>query len=126
MSHKRLRCRLGIHDWHVLRRTCRVSVDTEVANELDPLKQGESRGNVSSLRPIERKACVCCGTVSDKIAKYRKKRMDRMRLLVEKFGIDAVEPKKRRRPPAPPAPPMPPKKRPIGISNNDNSGDWRR
>ena len=107
MNYKRLRCRLGIHDWHVSRSTDRGSVDTDVANELDPLKQGESRWNVSSQRSIKRKTCVYCGKVSDEIAKYRKKRMDRMMLLVEKFGIDAIEPKKRRRPKPPPAPPAP-------------------
>ena len=109
MNHKRLRCRLGIHDWHVLRSTSRAFVDVDVAEELDPVESGEFRLLEFSYShgSIQRKACVCCGKVSDKIAKYRKKRMDRMRLLVEKFGTDAVEPKKRRRPKPPPAPPSP-------------------
>jgi len=110
-----------MHDWHVLETTNKYSVEVEVAEDLDPVESGEFRvRGVSYIHgSIHRKACVCCGEVSDEIAKYRKKRTDRMRLLVEKFGIGAVEPKKLRCPPAPPAPP-----RPIGISNNDNSGDW--
>ena len=75
MNHKRLRCRLGIHDWHVLEATNKYSVEVEVAEELDPVGSGEFRvRGVSYIHgSIHRKACVCCGKVSDEIAKYRMK-----------------------------------------------------
>ena len=93
---KKLRCVLGIHDWHVIERKDSYSIVVDAANQLDPLKEGEVRGScVSSNLVFEHKECLDCGQVSNTIEKYKRDQLARMQKIVNKFGVDALKPEKR-------------------------------
>lgn len=103
---RRLLCRIGLHDWHVLESKSAAVIDLEVACELNPLRDGEYRGMTALGFPaLRRKSCLCCGKTVNQIDAYRKKRLRRMRVVAETFGVDAIEPRKWKIPPAPPPPP---------------------
>ena len=93
---KKLKCVLGIHDWHLIERKDSYSIEVDLANQLDPLKDGEVRGAcVSSNLIFEHKECLDCGEVSNTIEKYKKNQLARMQKIINKFGVNALEPQKR-------------------------------
>ena len=112
---KKLRCVLGIHDWHVIERKDSYSITVDAANKLDPLKDGEMRGAcVSSNLVFEHKECLDCGQVSNTIEQYEKNQFARMQKIVNKFGVGALKPEKRNMSGFR----IPPK----GVANNDTEG----
>ena len=112
---KKLSCVLGIHDWHVIERKDSYAIKVDLANQLDPLKEGEVRGAcVSSNLVFEHKECLDCGQVSNTIEKYKKDQLARMQKIVNKFGVDAIKPEKRDMSGF--------QIRPKGVVNNDTEG----
>ena len=96
-------CVLGIHDFEVIDQSCESAVDYDVANELDPLKPGEHRPQTGG-RPLFRKWCLRCGKTIDEIKPYRARRLNRMQKIIDRWGLDRIDPPKGRIPPPPPPP----------------------
>lgn len=102
---RRLLCRVGFHDWHVLESKSLPEIDREVACEFDPLQDGEYRARTTGFHQLHNKSCLCCGKAVNQIEVYRTNRRCRMRVVADMFGVGAIEPKKWKIPTPTPPPP---------------------
>ena len=109
---KKLRCVLGIHDWHVIKSVNKHRIEESVAEELDPCQENESRPCVSYVGPgasLSHKICLDCEKEVNTIPQYREKYKQRM-LRIQELG-GKVLPKKYKLHP-----------RTKGTANNDMEG----
>lgn len=105
MSNK-LKCKLGFHNWHIIKSINRHSIEESVAEELDPCQKGECRPCVSYTGPRSdktHKVCLDCEKRVNTIDGYREGYKQKM-LRVRELG-GQILPKKYKIPTPPPAPP---------------------